>query len=207
MNTPPQYYVLNGDQQLGPYTETELRNRAVSGAMPYDTLVWREGLPEWTSFSDCFPLPPYDTIPPVPRHHPPQHPSATTATNTIPRYPKWPWIGFLICLFCWGMFGKSMLEIEQQALPYIIEYDRMHSTEYAVSTTFEAFVRGALGDSFGKADEEYQRASQLEANLLMLYSRHQTASIRSVTSMFLTIVFAVLWIWKHRGFTKILRSR
>lgn len=96
MNTPPQYYVLNGDQQLGPYTEIELRNRAVSGAMPYDALIWREGLHEWISFADCFPLPPYDTIPPIPRHHASQPPALPQKSKGIrPAF----WIKWAVALF------------------------------------------------------------------------------------------------------------
>ncbi|MBX3740124.1 MAG: DUF4339 domain-containing protein [Akkermansiaceae bacterium] len=96
MNTPLQYYVLDGDHQLGPYTEIELRNRAVSGAMPYDALIWREGFHEWTSFADCFPLPPYDTIPPIPRHHAFQPPALPQKSKGIlPAI----WIKWAVALF------------------------------------------------------------------------------------------------------------
>src|SRR3954468_1593053 len=40
------YYSLNGQQQ-GPVSEDQLRQMVATGALTPDTLVWREGMPEW----------------------------------------------------------------------------------------------------------------------------------------------------------------
>jgi uncharacterized RDD family membrane protein YckC len=46
------YYALGG-QQLGPVTEVELGELFRSGRINRDTLVWREGLPDWIPFRDA----------------------------------------------------------------------------------------------------------------------------------------------------------
>ena len=46
------YYALAG-QQLGPVTEVELGELFRSGRINRDTLVWREGLPDWIPFRDA----------------------------------------------------------------------------------------------------------------------------------------------------------
>jgi uncharacterized RDD family membrane protein YckC len=44
------YYAVNG-QQTGPVEEEQLRGMVTSGALPADTLIWREGMPQWQPFS------------------------------------------------------------------------------------------------------------------------------------------------------------
>jgi uncharacterized RDD family membrane protein YckC len=44
------YYAVNG-QQTGPVTEEQLRGMVTSGALPADTLIWREGMAQWQPFS------------------------------------------------------------------------------------------------------------------------------------------------------------
>jgi uncharacterized RDD family membrane protein YckC len=47
------YYVLNG-QQAGPVAEAELRALVAAGTIGQQTLVWREGMPDWQSFATVF---------------------------------------------------------------------------------------------------------------------------------------------------------
>jgi hypothetical protein len=44
-------YVVVGTQQTGPFTEAEIRSQLASGALTGDSMVWWEGLPEWTPLS------------------------------------------------------------------------------------------------------------------------------------------------------------
>jgi uncharacterized RDD family membrane protein YckC len=44
------WYYAHGDQQLGPITEDELISLAQSGKIQNETLVWREGMPDWKPF-------------------------------------------------------------------------------------------------------------------------------------------------------------
>ena len=44
------YYAVNG-QQTGPVTEEQLRGMVTAGSIPADTLIWREGMPQWQPFS------------------------------------------------------------------------------------------------------------------------------------------------------------
>jgi hypothetical protein len=43
------WYVLSGDQQLGPYTGEQLVQYVAEGRVVRETMVWAEGLPEWVS--------------------------------------------------------------------------------------------------------------------------------------------------------------
>ena len=45
------YYAQNG-KQLGPVSESEFQAAVGSGAITAETLVWREGLPEWKKYRD-----------------------------------------------------------------------------------------------------------------------------------------------------------
>jgi len=44
------HYSLNG-QQAGPISEDQLRQMVASGALPHDSLIWREGMAEWKPYS------------------------------------------------------------------------------------------------------------------------------------------------------------
>lgn len=48
------HYALDG-QQLGPISESELAQLFTAGTVRSDTLVWRDGLPEWQSLSTALP--------------------------------------------------------------------------------------------------------------------------------------------------------
>ena len=58
------HYVENG-QQAGPVTEEQLQQLFQSGRINADTLVWREGMPDWTTYHQAVPQPsPPPTIQP-----------------------------------------------------------------------------------------------------------------------------------------------
>jgi hypothetical protein len=44
-------YVVRGTEQVGPFTENDIRAQLASGAITGDSLVWWDGLPEWTALS------------------------------------------------------------------------------------------------------------------------------------------------------------
>ncbi len=45
-------YIVRGTEQAGPFTESEIRAQLASGTLSSDTLVWWDGLPEWTALSN-----------------------------------------------------------------------------------------------------------------------------------------------------------
>lgn len=45
------WYYANGGQQTGPVTEEEFQRLAADGTIKPDTLVWREGMPNWQAYS------------------------------------------------------------------------------------------------------------------------------------------------------------
>lgn len=52
------YYVLKGDDQLGPFEEIELREMITSAHFTGEELAWREGMPDWVPINNIFPPPP-----------------------------------------------------------------------------------------------------------------------------------------------------
>jgi hypothetical protein len=65
-------YLVRGTEQTGPFTEAEVRAQLASGAIAGDTLVWWEGLPEWSPISStplaatATPSPGPAPVPPAP---------------------------------------------------------------------------------------------------------------------------------------------
>jgi hypothetical protein len=44
-------YIVRGTEQAGPFTESDIRAQLASGALTGDSMVWWDGLPEWTPIS------------------------------------------------------------------------------------------------------------------------------------------------------------
>jgi hypothetical protein len=76
-----QVYILDGQEQLGPFTADELRQKVENGEFDATTLAWHEGLLDWTPLVDMLPsqdgserahvesrLQPVANPPPLPRH-------------------------------------------------------------------------------------------------------------------------------------------
>ena len=47
----PVWHVVIDGEQVGPLTESEIRDRLRAGKVNSDTLVWKEGFGDWTAFS------------------------------------------------------------------------------------------------------------------------------------------------------------
>ena len=48
----PSYFVAVNGQQQGPYTVATLQNMAAQGSITRDTLVWKQGMPNWSKVTD-----------------------------------------------------------------------------------------------------------------------------------------------------------
>lgn len=60
------YYSASGQQQ-GPVSPAELEGLVRSGAVTPETLVWREGMPDWVAYGTiAAPLAPLTNVPPLP---------------------------------------------------------------------------------------------------------------------------------------------
>jgi len=44
-------YVVRGTEQAGPFTESDIRAQLAAGTITGDSLIWWDGLPEWTALS------------------------------------------------------------------------------------------------------------------------------------------------------------
>ncbi|GAB3897851.1 hypothetical protein GCM10028803_16510 [Larkinella knui] len=112
-----QYYYLEGNQQLGPFTLEELRSKPIQP----DTKVWTQGLPDWVAASTVpeinewlsgAPLPPVNPYQP-PAPNPPAYqpfqesytPNQPLAAGTQGRPKTWLVESILATLFCCLPFG------------------------------------------------------------------------------------------------------
>jgi len=79
------YYLVN-DQQMGPLTKEELKEKKIKGS----TMVWTEGMPEWkpaskvSELKDLFPPPP---PPPPPKKAAPPPPPPPPPRKPVPPPP------------------------------------------------------------------------------------------------------------------------
>lgn len=91
------YYYTDGRERFGPYALDELRDKGLTR----DTLVWKQGLPDWVpagQVSELIPILPASDEPPAPRFQPFPSGSATPPKN-------WLLESILVTLFCCLPFG------------------------------------------------------------------------------------------------------
>ena len=201
------YHVTDNGIESGPFTADEIRQRMASGQVRFTALVLAAGMGDWRPVGEVIegsarPPLPASLPPPIP---PVSHLSVMTS-GTSRRYPKWPDIAFGIALLFWIGFTGHAVSLEAQAQPLLDEGVRMESGEYLVGVGIEAFVRGALGDPFGKAGEEYEKGNAINERLKKLAADYQDAVAAKSLCGWLAIIFGVLWIWQHRSFKNRLTS-
>lgn len=102
-----QWFYLEGQEQRGPLTWQELSQKARSGALRPEQLVWTEGMTDWTpgrEIQGLFAMPPPPPLPPPSpspspslqaAHTPP--PEAQAESKTKP--PRKSFLGVLATLF------------------------------------------------------------------------------------------------------------
>ncbi|MCB9638832.1 MAG: zinc-ribbon domain-containing protein [Myxococcales bacterium] len=49
---PPEWYVIENDEQVGPLSKNEIRDRLKRGALDAEHYIWKEGLAEWKPISE-----------------------------------------------------------------------------------------------------------------------------------------------------------
>lgn len=91
-----QWFISDGSQQKGPFTESAISEMAKNGILTDATLLWSEGSPDWIPFRDSpfAPVPSQPQPPPI-RHQPTSHtnqnlsatPSASTSSAEIKKTP------------------------------------------------------------------------------------------------------------------------
>ncbi|WP_348223571.1 hypothetical protein [Luteolibacter sp.] len=118
----------------------------------------------------------------------------------------WRWVACGISGVIWLFYVGTVSNIEQEALPLINEQARMESGEYVAGVGIEAFVRGALGDPFGKASEEYAKSNSMVDRLQQLSAEYRSAT--AIRRLFgcLTLFFGGFAIWRHTLFRRLGRS-
>jgi hypothetical protein len=78
----PAFYVLNNNQQMGPYDMNTLRQLVASGMLNAQTMVWTQGMPQWDAAGRVSTLAPLfqapqqtPPMPPTPGSMPPPPPA------------------------------------------------------------------------------------------------------------------------------------
>jgi TM2 domain-containing membrane protein YozV len=72
-----QLYITKGVQQIGPFSEEELRKQLDCGEAKYTDLAWHEGCADWVPISEILPSKPVPISPPQPE----DLPAITNAAN------------------------------------------------------------------------------------------------------------------------------
>ena len=201
------YHIAENGTEFGPLSEDEIREQLAMGKIRSSAYVWKEGMAGWQPIGQEFPG---IVRPPLPAPAvAAMLPVTAPAVDHFPRvatgerkYPKWPWIGFLLSCLLWGISAAAVGSIEQEALPLINEQTRMDTGEYVAGVGVEAFLRGALGDPFGKAGEEYRKANAIGDRLQQLSQDYQSAASAKSLFGWLVKISVVLWIWQHRKFKR-----
>jgi len=76
-------YIHKNDQQIGPYSETQIAEAVSSGQISLEDLAWKEGLTEWVRLGELMKIPP--TRPQLPKIPPVEH---AGGGNTFPSHPS-----------------------------------------------------------------------------------------------------------------------
>lgn len=76
------FLIHRDGREIGPYSESEVRSRLMSGAISSSDLAWHEGLPDWA------PLSSFPQFTSKPRSTPPPVPAAWKSQSVIPPAPS-----------------------------------------------------------------------------------------------------------------------
>jgi hypothetical protein len=88
-----EFYVYKNDQQVGPYSLMDLRDRLQKGEFAYTDLAWRDGLADWTPLKDLL----GGSLPDATPHA--VAPPTTAAFATAPTVPTGARVGTAIVIF------------------------------------------------------------------------------------------------------------
>src|SRR5688500_1472975 len=83
-----EFLIHHAGREIGPYAESEVRSRLISGAVNSSDLAWHEGAPDWAPLSSFpqFASPPRQTPPPLPTPGslPPPSPQKSASLSSPP---------------------------------------------------------------------------------------------------------------------------
>ena len=81
-----EFLIHHAGREIGPYSESEVRSRLISGAVNSSDLAWHEGAPNWAPLSSLaqFASAPRQTPPPLPTPGPPHPPSPSKTASLSP---------------------------------------------------------------------------------------------------------------------------
>lgn len=102
------YYVIRNNKRQGPFTIEQLQ---AAGLAP-DTMVWREGLANWTRAADVAELAEMATADATPHREPPRFDARSTEPQPMPK--TWLAESILVTLLCCPPFGIAAIVFASQ---------------------------------------------------------------------------------------------
>lgn len=103
-----EFLIHHAGREIGPYSESEVRSRLISGAINPSDLAWHEGAPDWAPLSSLVQFAsPRQTPPPLPApgSPPPLSPPKTDSLSPSPVDPK-----------SLGSYTTATLQADERAL-------------------------------------------------------------------------------------------
>ncbi|WP_086030256.1 DUF4339 domain-containing protein [Tenacibaculum holothuriorum] len=131
------YYIIENNEKKGPFSIEELREFEIS----FDTLIWTEGLNDWTEAKGIDELKAFlsKIPPPLPKS---KKRKINTSKKTV-NYSKRIFIGLIlgVCFFGIGHWWQNLASLEKPFISFLPDY-----SEYDVAVTFTVIF--TLGSFF-----------------------------------------------------------
>lgn len=141
------YFVQHGGQQLGPFTEAELKAQLASGAISATDYVWWEGQTEWLVLGQT-PLAAASPVPasPMPPAAPPvvgqPMPGMVAPTSQLA---IWALVCGCVSLFCWLFVSIPAVVIGHMALKDLKKNPAQQGRGMAIAGLVLGYITLALG--------------------------------------------------------------
>lgn len=104
------------------------------------------------------------------------------------------YIVLILCIVVWLYEGSQMSSLKEQAAPYISQLQDMDSEGHFAGVMLESFVRGAMGDLFGTANEQADKYSGLKSQLAPIAMEYESAESWSSWAFWIGLL-TLCWIW------------
>jgi uncharacterized RDD family membrane protein YckC len=114
------WFYANGGKQIGPVTDAEFEHLERQGIIRPETLVWREGMPEWAPWQTVAARAAVPTPLPVSEALPGNHISCTQCGRSVPREDAMQFGNAVVCSACKPGYVQKLREGAPvaQGLPY-----------------------------------------------------------------------------------------
>ena len=136
------WFYAEESAQRGPVSEDEIRQLLASGRINQQTLVWREGMPQWATVSQTE----LSGVPPIPGQvrlpYASPQPLAYSGAQAVPNYLAQ---AILVTLFCCMPFGIVAIVYAAQVSPKLTSGDYVGAREASDKARFWCWLAFGIG--------------------------------------------------------------